>query len=227
ARAALAHSAVGTPESIRAIWNSPRGDDRIPAWKRERVTGGGSLVELAVHLFDLWRFLLNTEVTEVFVLTRHGRRHDESAVVSAKLANGVLASAMISERTSHDIELEVCGDRGRLRVSAQRFDGLEQFGVKETGGMLQPRLRHLANTLRELPRGLSGMHTLGDYGDSYRAQWQHFVDVIAGKAPPACTLEDGRAALRVVLAATASASLGKPVMVAQAPRAIVAVGAHG
>jgi predicted dehydrogenase len=66
------------------------------------------------------------------------------------------------------------------------------------------------------------MRHLGDYGDSYRAQWQHVVDV-AGGAPPACTLEDGRAALRVVLAAAASAEHRHPVRVADAPRVLTEV----
>ena len=66
------------------------------------------------------------------------------------------------------------------------------------------------------------MRGLGDYGDSYRAQWQHMVDVAHG-AGPACTLEDGRAALRVVLAVAASASRHEPVRVDRAPRTIAAV----
>jgi len=55
-------------ESIRTIWNSPRADSGIPDWKRRRADGGGSLVEIGVHLFDLWRYLLGTEVEEVFAL---------------------------------------------------------------------------------------------------------------------------------------------------------------
>jgi myo-inositol 2-dehydrogenase / D-chiro-inositol 1-dehydrogenase len=220
ARTALAGSVVGTPESIRTTWNSPRGDDGTPEWKWQRATGGGALVELAVHLFDLWRYLLNTEVVELFVLSRNGRRNDENAVVCARLASGALATATISERTSHSIELEVCGDRGRLAVSGQRFDGFERFGLKETNGMLRPRVRAIVGAARELPRGLARMRTLGDYGDSYRGQWQHFVDAIGSNAPAECTLEDGRAALRVVLAATESARLGRPVMVGDALRSI-------
>jgi len=38
-----------------------------------------------------------------------------------------------------------------------------------------------------------------------------------------CTFEDGMHAVRVVLAATQSASLGKPVKVTQAPRKITPV----
>ena len=227
AREAMRVSMVGNVEGVRAVWNSPRPDAGIPDWKRRRASGGGALVELAVHLFDLWRVVLGTEIVEVFVLSRNGQRQDESAVISARLANGTLATATISERTSHNIELEIFGDRGRLVVSGQRFDGFEYYGVKETGGMLRPRLRNLVRTARELPRGLARMRSLGDYGDSYRAQWQHFVDVITQNVEPQSALMDGHAALRAVLAAAASASRGEPVLVADAPRSIHQVHAGG
>ena len=220
ARSLVREGAVGTVESIRTTWNSPRPDRGIPAWKVARASGGGALVELGVHLFDLWRHLLGAEVVEVHARSRHAHRDDESAVVTATMSNGVLASASISERTGHEIELEISGDRGRLRVGCQRFDGLELLGVRETGGMIVPRLRGLGRTVRELPRGLSRMRTLGDYGDSYRGQWQHLVDVVARGAEPESTLEDGREALRVVLAAAASATEARPVRVDEAPTAI-------
>jgi predicted dehydrogenase len=227
ARHAIREGVVGTPESIRGMWNSPRGDAGLPDWKATRATGGGALVELGVHLFDLWRFLFDTEVVEVSARCRHGRRHDESATVTGVLANGAIATAQMSERTSHEIELEIFGDRGRLRVSCQRFDGFEQYGVGETRGMMGPRLRGLLRTARELPRGLATMRRLGDYGDSYRREWQHLVDAIRHNTPLASTLEDGRAALRVVQAAAASASRGEVVQIATAPRVITAPTTHG
>jgi predicted dehydrogenase len=226
ARAIARGGALGDLESIRATWYSPRDDAGLPAWKARRDRGGGVLVEIAVHHFDLWRYLLGTEVAEVHARTRHGRRDDEAAVVSASLANGMLASVALSERTGHDIELELCGDRGRLRLACQRFDGLETYAVSETGGMVRPRLRNLRRTVLDLPRGLARIRKLGDYGDSYRAQWQHFVDAVRTGTQPDCTLEDGREALRVVLAATASAARGMPVAVADAPRAIAPARPH-
>jgi predicted dehydrogenase len=217
--AAIRAGAVGTPESIRAVWSSPRKDRGIPAWKTRRTTGGGAIVELGVHLFDLWRYLSGAEVTEVFATARHDVRDDESASVTATLANGMLASAALSERTSHDMEIHVAGSEGRLRVGCQQFDGFEQYTIDETNGALGPRVRHMVQSMKELPRGLSRMRRLGDYGESYRGEWQHMVDVVGG-ATPACTLEDGRAALSIVLAAAASADRRQPVSVSGAPRTI-------
>ena len=220
ARRLLDQGALGTVESIHTVWNSPRPDEQAPPWKRTRSTGGGAIVELGVHIFDLWRFLLGVEVADIFARCRHGRRDDESATVNATLSNGVLASASLSERSSHEIEIEINGDRGRLRVSCQRYDGLEVFATGETSGMVGPRIRGIGRALRELPRGLARMRTLGDYGESYREQWEHVLDVVALRSAPESTLSDGREALRVVLAAAASATLGAPVRIADAPRTL-------
>jgi predicted dehydrogenase len=219
ARAALQSGAIGRPESIRAVWSSPRGDAGTPEWKRTRTTGGGAVIELGVHIFDLWRFLTGTEVSEVSAFTRQGARDDESAVITATLDNGMLASASLSERSSHDLEIQVSGDRGRVRVGCQQFDGFELYALNETNGMLGPRMRQLLSSLRELPGGLTRMRRLGDYGDSYRRQWEHVAAVARG-ATPACTLADGRAALGIALAAVASSHRREPVRVELAPREI-------
>jgi myo-inositol 2-dehydrogenase / D-chiro-inositol 1-dehydrogenase len=220
AREVVQSGQLGAIESIQTVWNSPRPDKGIPAWKCTRATGGGALVELGVHLFDLWRFLLGANVVEVFARTHDAIREDEHALVTARLDNGVLATAVTSERTSHDIDIEIAGAAGRMRVACQRFDGLEIFGVKETSGMMGPRLRALVQTARETPRGVARMRSLGDYGDSYRGMWQHLVDAIAGGTGVDCTLDDGRKALEVVLAAAGSADTGLPVAIAKVPRTL-------
>jgi predicted dehydrogenase len=219
ARAAIGAGEVGTLESVRGVWSSPRRDEGIPGWKTRRATGGGALVELGVHLFDLWRVLGGAEVSEVFATARQGVRDDEAASVTARLRNGVIASAALSERSSHDLEIHVAGSGGRLRLACQRFDGFESYAVHETDGALGPRARHLIASMRELPGGLVRMRRLGDYGESYRGEWQHMVEVARGAAAE-CTLEDGRAALAVILAATRSADLGQPIRLECVPRTI-------
>lgn len=55
---------------------------------------------------------------------------------------------------------------------------------------------------------------------SYKAEWRHFADCVRRDQPVGCTVEDGRRALEVVLAAVASAASGHPVRIGEAPRAI-------
>lgn len=222
ARDAVRSGELGEIRTIRCLWNSPRGDDGTPDWKLHRADGGGALMELGVHMFDLWRYLLDTEAEEVFARTACGVRDDEQATVTARLSNGVLATADLSERNAHAIEVEVGGTRARLRVDAQSFDGFQLYGLRETSGGTGPRLRGLQRFARELPRGLARMKSLGDYGDSYRAMWEHFCRAARGEASLECTLADGRAALQIALAAIRSATSGTPVTVASAGESLTA-----
>ena len=81
---------------------------------------------------------------------------------------------------------------------------------------MKTRVQLATQTLRELPQGLLRMRHGGDFIDSYRVGWQHNVDAIRQDTRPDCTLQEGRRALQVVLAAMESAALGRPVKVAQA-----------
>lgn len=225
ARALIQQGALGDLESLHAVWNSPiRYDGSLPAWRYQRSQGGGALVEIAVHHFDLWRFLLQSEVTEIFAMTRFEQQVDETATVSARMANSVLATGFFSERTGHDSEVYLYGRAGRLRVSCLRFDGLEFFPAASVPGGLQTRLRQLAHLLKELPHGIFNRLPGGEYIASYQAQWRHFIESIRNDTPVECTLEDGRRALQVVLAAVESASRGRPVEVSQASRHIIPIG---
>lgn len=218
---AMRVDAVGAVESIRGCWNSPRGDTGTPAWKHHREEGGGAMVEIAVHLFDLWRYLLNDEIEEVFATSRHGVRDDENVNITAVMRSGTIASAQVSERTAHNIEVEVCGSEGRIRIACQQFDGFEQLARQETSGAIGPRLRQLKQFARELPGGVASMRRLGDYGDSYREMWRHMIACLRDGTDPECTLEDGRKALRAVLAAAAADTVRRPIRLAKAPGEIL------
>jgi predicted dehydrogenase len=61
------------------------------------------------------------------------------------------------------------------------------------------------------------------FADSYAAQWRRFAAAVRGAAPATPTLDDGRRALEIALAATASAAEGAPVASRDAPRTPVAV----
>lgn len=167
--------------------------------------------------FDLWRYLLDSEIDEVSAVAADDRWEDEAAVVSGRMANGVLVSAVLSERANHDVEFEICGKLGRLRVSCIRFEGLEYYATYTMPSSPAARLGRLAHFFRELPRALPRMRRAGDYRVSYREQWRHFARCIQTGEPVASTLADGRQGLAVVLAAAASTVRGTPVAVRDAP----------
>jgi myo-inositol 2-dehydrogenase / D-chiro-inositol 1-dehydrogenase len=213
AREMIQHGALGPLQLIRSVFTAHH--ESIPEWRKRRELGGGVLFEIAVHHFDLWRFLLQSEVEEVFAASHSGEWEDEAATVTARMTNGVLATSVFSELTSGSEEVELYGRTGRLRVSCYDFDGLGYFPRAAYSGDLRTRLRQIAHTLRELPRGIRRMGDGGDFIASYRAEWRHFIDCIQRDTKPQCTMEDGRRALQVVLAAIESASSGRPVRIVQ------------
>jgi myo-inositol 2-dehydrogenase / D-chiro-inositol 1-dehydrogenase len=208
---------LGQIQTVRATWNSPRADDTLPEWRRHRALGGGALVEVAGDHFDLWRYLLDSEITELFASTVDGRWEDEAAVVSGHMSNGVLVSAVFSERANHDLEFEICGKEGRLRVSLIRFEGLEYYSTETMPSSLPARLQRMGHFLKELPRALPRMHRAGDYRVSYCDQWREFARSIRTGTPMEATLQDGRQALAAVLAAARSSVVGRPVPLRDAP----------
>ena len=192
-------------------------------WKKRRALGGGVLLEFATHYFNLWRFLLETEVEEVFATSTSDEWDDVTGTLTARLSNGALASAHFSESTTEHNEVQVLGQAGSLRLSLYRFDGLEYAPLFAAPGQIRYRLQQLARSLRQFPRGVRYFRRGGEYYASFIAQWRHFAESIQGVTPVECTLEDGRRALQVALAATQSASTGKPVRVEEAHREISAV----
>ncbi|HEX2500143.1 MAG TPA: Gfo/Idh/MocA family oxidoreductase [Methylomirabilota bacterium] len=208
---------LGPLQSVRAVWNSPRDDDTLPEWRRHRRLGGGALVEIALEHFDLWRHLLESEVEEIFAYSAGDRWEDEAAVVSGRMASGVLVSAVLSERANHAVEFEIAGKAGRLRVACIRFEGLEFYPTYTMPSSARARLGRAAHFLRELPAALPRMHRAGDYRLSYREQWRHFHDAIRTGAPVGATLADGRQALAVTLAAAESTVRRRPIIVGELP----------
>ena len=97
ARSLIQNGAVGEVEAVRAVFASAH--DAPAEWQMKRNTGGGALFDQAIHLFDLWRFLLDDEVEEVSAASRSWAWEDETVTVTARMANGALGTAVCSERT--------------------------------------------------------------------------------------------------------------------------------
>lgn len=225
ARAAVHDDAAGQLELIRTVFTSRL--EAAAGWRREPARGGGSLHELAVHLFDVWRFVSGCEIDEVFAFTRDGRWPAESGTICARLSSGALATAVVSQGTADANQVEVFGSRGRVYACCYRFDGFETSALHQPPGAPMGRLAALTTFARELPGGVARLRSGGEFLASYRAEWEHFVDVIRRDTAPECTAQDGHRALEATLAAIASAASRRSVPVARAPRTTAAALAAG
>ncbi|MBW1742411.1 MAG: Gfo/Idh/MocA family oxidoreductase, partial [Deltaproteobacteria bacterium] len=212
---------VGLINTIHATGHHKR---YMPAWRLRRELGGGSLIENGTHWYDMWHFLLQSDVEEVFAVSGATEKgDDEPCIVTGRTENGVFLNCVLSDFLPDRNEIEILGQDSVLRVSLHRFDGLEVTPLHSCAGDLQNRLSNMARFFKGLPQQVLQGRYGGDYNASFRNQWQHFIDCIQRDIPVECTLEDGRRALQVALAAVQSANTGQSVKVADAPRKILPV----
>lgn len=169
-------------------------------WFTDRVlAGGGALIDHTVHLADLFRWLLETEVTEVYAQTNTVIGADKvnvetSGLIMLTFANGAFASIDCSWSkpanypTWGGLALDIIGAGGVATVDA-----------------FKQRIAVYTDRARWSYWG----------SDANAAMIRDFLDALRTKRAPAVTGVDGLRAAQIVAAAYQSAELGEPVMVAQ------------
>lgn len=161
---------------------------------------GGLFRDMMIHDLDLARWLLGEEPVEVFasasclVDEAIGEAGDvDTAIVTLKTASGKLCQIDNSRRAvyGYDQRMEVFGSKGMAKADNVQTNTVEVWGAD--------------HVQREKPP----FFFLERYADAYRAELDHFVDVVQGKAEPAVTAHDGRQALALADAALASSRSGR------------------
>ena len=214
---------LGGLEAIRTVFTSSFDyRDVASPWRLRRELGGGALREMGPHHLDIWRFVTGREVDEVFASSRSAEDEDDTAVIAGVLDGGARAETLVSQRSTNVNEIEVFGDRGRLRVSCYRYDGLDVQLGRGFGGDVRQRLVGLARATAGLPALVRSVRGRSDYLDSYTAQWLHFVDVAAGGAAADPGVEDGVRNVEVLAAAVESLESGRSQPVARAATVLTA-----
>jgi myo-inositol 2-dehydrogenase / D-chiro-inositol 1-dehydrogenase len=215
AKAIIKIGTLGRVKAIRSVYTHDRTGADAPAWHRKTALGGGVGFNEGVHHYDLWRYLLGVEVEQVHALSAASEIYeDETSVVSAVLGGGVLASGVMSFLTGPNSEVEVFGEKGRLLISLYRFDGLQWYSSRTYPGAHADRLKRGLRAIAAMPGLFSDMRDGGGFQATFAACWKGFGDSIRTGRAPECTMEDGRRALAIALAAAASVSTGQPVKVA-------------
>ena len=159
--------------------------------------GGGAVMDHTVHVVDVLRWALNTEVTEVYAEVGHGLLHDteidDAGMLSFRLGNGVYGTLDTSWSrpdtypTWGDVTIEILGERGIATVDA--------FDQKLT--------------LTSAPAQKTEWVPWGS--DADLGLVKDFVEMIETGREPSITGKDGLKALEVALAAYRSAEETKPI----------------
>ena len=195
-RALVRAGELGRPALLRTTLRDPR--PPAPAYL---ATSGGIFVDMGIHDFDAARFVLDSEVVEVFAMATvatgepFSRLDDaDTAIACLRFANGALGQVDLSRQSvyGYDVRLEVLGTTATARIEEQRATQVSRLGA---AGVTR-------DYIADFPER---------FADAYAAELAHFVAGVASRAEPGCTGEDGRQALVIALAATESWRTGRPV----------------
>jgi myo-inositol 2-dehydrogenase / D-chiro-inositol 1-dehydrogenase len=197
--AAVAEGEIGTPQLARITSRDP-----APPPLDYIRTSGGIFLDMTIHDFDMARFVVGSEVVEVYA--RGGVRVDaeigeagdvDTAVVVLEHENGCLTTIDNSRQAvyGYDQRVEVFGSAG---MASSENPLAHTALVRSAAGTRQATLPYFF---------------LERYIPSYLREWEAFVAAVSAGATPPVTGRDARAPLVIGLAAWQSLREGRPVRV--------------
>jgi len=195
-KAKLDAGAVGKLESLQITSNDP-----APPPPSYVAVSGGLFKDMAIHDFDMARWLLGEEVTEVWaagsclVDPEIGRLDDvDTARTVLKTASGKLCVISNSRRSGfgYDQRIEAYASAGMVRADNVLESTVQVWGEN---GAAADRFQNFF---------------LDRYAEAYRREMEHFADILDGAAP-SVGYADGVAALALAEAAGESSKSGKVV----------------
>ncbi|HIY71403.1 MAG TPA: inositol 2-dehydrogenase [Candidatus Luteimonas excrementigallinarum] len=196
-KAKLDEGGIGTIESLQITSNDP-----APPPPSYVAVSGGLFKDMAIHDFDMARWLLGEEPVEVYatgsclVDPEIGRLGDvDTARTLLRTASGRLCVIANSRRSGYgyDQRIEAYASAGMVCADNVRESTVQVF---TEGGSSADRLQNFF---------------LDRYAQAYRAEMEHFADMLATGAAPAVGYADGVAALALAEAAARSMASGEVV----------------
>ena len=200
-RAEIDKGSIGTVEMVTITSRDP-GAPPVDYIKRS----GGIFRDMTIHDFDMARWLLGEEVTEVSAMASVlidpaiGTAGDSDSVqVMLKTATGKMALISNSRRATYgyDQRIEVHGSMGAVSAENQRPVSIE---VANGSGYTRPPLHDFFMTR---------------YTEAYAAEIAGFIKAVTGKIPAHPSGEDGMKALALAEAALKSVKEGRTVRVSE------------
>jgi myo-inositol 2-dehydrogenase/D-chiro-inositol 1-dehydrogenase len=201
---AVASGSIGEPHLLRISSRDP-----APPPLDYIKTSGGLFLDMMIHDFDMARFVVGSEVVEVFACG--AVRVDEAfreagdidtALVTLVHENGCLTAIDNSRRAVYgfDQRVEVFGSGG---MASSQNPPAHTGVVLTARGAQAPPLPHFF---------------LERYLPSYEREWEAFVAAVKNGTPSTVSTQDARAPLVIGLAANRSLSERRPVRIDEMER---------
>jgi predicted dehydrogenase len=203
---------LGNIEILRCLASMPYlQEPRAGEHHKKPAAGGGSVIELGVHHYDLWAHLLGSQVAEVSGVTRSDAMPQQSTIIAGRMTCGTLVTTCMSLCAADQYEVEVLGSEGRAHASLYKYDGLEVASRSETAGHWRVRAAGIWRSFAELPAALRAQREGGTFLESFWGLWRHMLHAVEHDLRPEPGLEEGLESLRVGVAAAESLGTGATV----------------
>ena len=200
ARKAVESGALGWINTIRSTTLDPE-----PPTPEYVAVSGGMFRDCGVHDFDTIRWVTGQEAVEVYAtgsnrgadfFRQYGDVDTSAAIVTfADGALGVVSNTRYNGR-GYDVRLEVHGSKDSVAAGVD-----EKWPLRS----LEPGVA--------FPSGEPHRFFMDRFQPAFRAEFETFIDVVAGKRPSPCTVADGLEADRIAEACAKSLIEHRPVRI--------------
>ncbi|KUP29747.1 inositol 2-dehydrogenase [Bacillus halotolerans] len=195
----VSNGEIGTPHLLKITSRDPE-----PPNVDYVRTSGGLFIDMSIHDFDMARYIMGSEVTEVYakgaalVNPSFAELGDiDTAVITLTFANGAMGVIDNSRQAvyGYDQRVEVFGTKGSAAADNSRPTTVE------------------VSTADFVMKDKPHFFFLERYKEAYTEEILQFADAIKTDRETACTGDDGFQAERIARAAQQSLALGMPVSI--------------
>ena len=209
--AAAQNGRLGDIVAIRGMFSTRL--QSLPAWKQQRASGGGALLDLALHHLDLACWMLRADPLSVSCrIHSHATEHD-TVLLESEFPGGVGAQFMASLCAGETDVFEVHGTKERVVLDRHRTECCEF----QSAGLEKMRLGRLQTAAAAFfhPSYWLKKITQLPQEDSYRRAMETFVEACLTRARVEPDFSTGLRLAEILDAAERSASQGRRIYLAE------------
>ena len=190
---------IGKPHIIKITSRDP-----APPPAEYISVSGGMFLDMTIHDFDMARYVVGSEVEEVFVTAgvliddKIGEAGDvDTAIISLKFENGAMGVIDNSRKAvyGYDQRVVMFGSKGMIKVSNNKKENHKYFDGNGEHSSLPLNF------------------FMDRYTESYYQEVQLFIAAIVNDTEPPVTGEDGLKAVMIALAAKQSVAENRPIKI--------------
>jgi UDP-N-acetyl-2-amino-2-deoxyglucuronate dehydrogenase len=187
-------------------WNRNQEYYDKAAWRGTKSLDGGVLMNQAIHNLDLLVWLMG-EVEEVFSMSATRLRNIEVEDVSTGVvrfkngALGVIEAATTIYPKNLEESISIFGEKGSVKIGGTTANFIEHCQIE---GLTTAEIDQIVQKIKEEPYGKPG----------HQCIIEDMIAAIQEDRDPIVSGEDGKRALKLVLALYRSAETNKPVRLA-------------